>query len=161
MGFKRYSNEEINEFCEVAKDEGIGKAIRLLGYPDSWGTAARWIKARGIEVPLDEIKQKAKAFHDWYETEDALIIAQEGMARISEALTSNTLSADEQKKLSEAYQKYVNSWLLLHNKATNINESRTKDSIDIGLQELLNEQRMKNQMIEAGEDVSLIEDSSE
>lgn len=149
--FKRYSDEEINNFLEIAKDEGIGKTIRMLGYPESWSTANRWVKARGIEVPLDEIKQKAKAFHDWYETEDMLIVGQETMARLSEKLTQDDLTSDELKKISEAYQKTANTWLLLQGKANNINETRKPDSTDIELIELMNEQRMKNQQIETDE----------
>lgn len=148
--FKRYSDEEINAFLDVAKDEGIGKAIRLLGYPTSWSTAYRWVKGRGIEVPLDEIKQKAKAFHDWYETEELLVVGQETLQRISERLTNDeTLDADSIKKLSEAYQKTANTWLLLQGKANNISENRKTDSTDVELMELLNIEKAKNHVIES------------
>lgn len=147
--FKRYSDEEINHFLEVAKDEGIGKTIRTLGYPESWSTAYRWVKSRGIEVPLDEIKQKAKAFHDWYETEELLIVGQETLARISEKITTDdSLNPDDIKKLSESYQKVANTWLLLQGKANNISESRKTDSVDVELMELMNIERARNQMIE-------------
>lgn len=152
--FKRYSDEEINNFLDMAKDEGIGKTIRTLGYPASWSTAWRWVTARGIEVPLDEIKQKAKAFHDWYETEDLLIVGQETMARISEKMTQDDLSPDEIKKLSEAYQKTANTWLLLQGKANNISENRKVDNKDIELLELLNEEAAKNARIESEEEIT-------
>lgn len=149
MAFKRYSDEEINHFLDVAKDEGIGKAIRLLGYPESWSTANRWVRARGIEVPLDEIKQKAKAFHDWYETSELLIVGQETLARISEKITTDeSLGPDDIKKLSESYQKVANTWLLLQGKANNISETRKTDSQDIELMELLNIEKAKNLQIE-------------
>lgn len=147
--FKRYSEEEIVAFLEVAKDEGIGKAIRLMGYPTSWSTAYRWVKGRGIEVPLDEIKQKSKAFHDWYETEELLVVGQETLQRISEKLsTDETLDADSIKKLSESYQKVANTWLLLQGKANSISESRTKDSTDLEIMDMLNAERARNQLIE-------------
>lgn len=160
--FKRYSEEEIVAFLEVAKDEGIGKAIRLMGYPTSWSTAYRWVKGRGIEVPLDEIKQKAKAFHDWYETEELLVVGQETLQRISERLTNDeTLDADSIKKLSEAYQKTANTWLLLQGKANSISESRTKDSFDIEILDMLNVEKAKNQAIESGAESEAVDSDAE
>lgn len=152
MRYKRYTDEEIAHFLEVAKDIGIGRAIRKLGYPDSWGTAKRWAVARGIEIEVDDLKARSKSYHDWYTTEEALLVAQEGMARVHEALTERDLLPDEQKKLSEAFQKYANTWMLLQGKATNINESRHTDSMDIELNELLNEQRIRNEEKEKEQD---------
>lgn len=149
MSYKKYSDQEIDQFLEVAKDIGIGRAIRKVGYPDSWGTANRWAKARGIEVTVDDLKAKSKEYHDWYNTEEALLVAQEGMARVHEMLTEQDLDADSQKKLAEAFQKYANTWLLLQGKANAISESRTKDSTDIELLELINEQKMKNAEMES------------
>lgn len=160
--FKRYSDEEITHFLEVAKDEGIGKTIRTLGYPTSWSTAHRWVKARGIEVPLDEIKQKAKAFHDWYETEELLVVGQETLSRISEKVTTDdSLTPDDLKKLSESYQKVANTWLLLQGKANNISENRKTDTTHLEIMDMLNEEVARNQAIESGVESESVDSGSE
>jgi hypothetical protein len=140
-----YSDEQINEFLELAQEIGIGRAIRQLGYPNSWSTAQRWAKTHNVTVAVDELKQRSKAFHDWYETEEVLLIAQEGMNRVYEELMTNSkLSADDQKKLGEALTKHYNVWANAQGKATNISESRTGDGMDMGLIDMLNEERAKN-----------------
>lgn len=142
---KTYTDEQINEFLDVAQEIGIGRAMRRLGFPASWSTAQRWAEARGIEVAVDELKQRSKAFHEWYETEEVLVVAQEGMNRIYEQYVGNdNLTADEQKKLAEAFQKVYNVWANAQGKATNISESRQTDQMDAHLQDLLNTERAKN-----------------
>jgi hypothetical protein len=149
-----YSNEEISTFLESASEIGITRAKRELGYPKSWATAKRWVDMAGIEVPLDEIKAQAAAHYDWYKAEELLIVAKEALIRISLSLQNDTLTPDEQKKLAEAYQKYVNTILLLEGKATSITESRKSDSVDMAIAELINEEKAKNARIEQGEDVT-------
>ena len=140
-----YTDEEINNFLELAQEIGIGRSIRELGYPKSWSTAQRWAKLRGIEVAVDELKAKAKEFHDWYTTEEVLLVAQAGMERIAEELSlNNTLSADDMKKLGDAFTKHYQVWANVQGKATNISESRTADSMDAHLVDLMNVERAKN-----------------
>lgn len=143
-----YTNEQRATFLEVMSEIGISRAMRKLGYPASWATGKKWADAAGIDVPLDEIKAQAKAHHDWYETEDMLLVAQAGVLRVAEELQRTDLTPDEHKKMSEAFQKYANTWLLLHGKANNINETRTKDSTDLALMELLNEEKVRNNELE-------------
>lgn len=143
-----YTDEEKAVFLEVAVEIGITRAIRQLKYPTSWGTAQRWVAAAGIEVPLDEIKAQAAAHHDWYKTEDVLLVAQEGILRVHLELQTADLTADEHKKMSEAYQKYVNTWLLLQGKANNINETRKSDTADLALMDLIAAEQAKNTLIE-------------
>lgn len=131
-------------FLELMSEIGISRAMRQLGYPASWATGKSWADAAGIEVPLDEIKAQAKAHHDWYQTEDMLLVAQAGVLRVSEELQRTDLTPDEHKKMSEAFQKYANTWLLLQGKANNINETRHKDSMDVGLMELLSQESQRN-----------------
>jgi hypothetical protein len=154
MAHMEYSNEEISTFLESASEIGITRAKRELGYPKSWATAKRWVDMAGIEVPLDEIKAQAAAHYDWYKAEELLIVAKEAMLRITQSLQNDDLSADEQKKLAEAFQKYVNTVLLLEGKATSITESRKSDSVDMAIAELINEEKAKNARIEQGEDVT-------
>lgn len=144
----KYTDEQRAEFLETASEIGIGRAMRKLGYPASWLTGQNWMDAAGIAAPLDEIKAQSKAHHDWYRTEDMLIVAQEGIKRTHEVLQSESLTPDEHKKMSEAFQKYANTWLLLQGKANNINETRHKDSSDIALMELLNEEAARNDALD-------------
>ena len=152
-----YSDEDIAEFLDVAQDIGIGRAIRQLGYPNSWGTAQRWAQARGIKVEVDDLRAKSKAYHDWYQTEEALLIAQQGMSRIYEQLQESDLDPDEQKKLSEAFQKYANTWMLLHGKATNINESRQTTQQDLAIAEMLRAERVKQETAKTVEEVQALQ----
>lgn len=148
MQFKRYDDEEIAEFLELATEIGIARAIRQLGYPNSWGTAKRWADARGITITVDDLKAKSKEFNDWYDTEELLIVAQAGIQRVNEQLQEADLTPDEQKRLSEAFQKYVNTWSLLKGKATTITETRQSDGMDLEIVDLLNEERARNAAIE-------------
>lgn len=144
-----YTDEQRAEFLERASEIGITRTMRELGYPASWVTGKTWADSAGIELPLDEIKAQAKAHHDWYETEELLIVAQAGIRRTAEVLATADLTPDEHKKMSEAYQKYANTWLLLKGKANSINETRHKDSMDVGLMELLNEEAARNATLDA------------
>lgn len=149
-----YSDEDIATYLELAKEVGITRAKRQLGYPDAWATAKRWADNAGITVPLDSIKAQAAAHWEWYKAEELLIVAKEALLRLIESLQSDTLTPDEQKKLSEAYQKYVNTILLLEGKATNISETRKTDTMDSALVDLLNEEKMRNASIEQGVDIT-------
>jgi hypothetical protein len=152
-----YSDKEIAEFLEVAQEVGIAKAIRQLGYPNSWGTGKKWADARGITIEVDDLKAKAKEFHQWYETEELLIIAQDGMQRVHEQLQEKDLTPDEQKRLAEAFQKYANTWNLLKGRATNITETRSSDGMDLEIVDLLNEEKARNARIEEGKDETVTE----
>lgn len=102
----------------------------------------------GIEAPLDEIKAQAQAHNDWYTTEDMLLVAQQGVLRTAEVLRTTDLTPDEHKKMSEAFQKYANTWLLLQGKANSISENRSKDTMDVGLIDLINEEKMRNAVLD-------------
>lgn len=151
MANKVYTDQEIATFLELASEIGITRAKRQLGYPHSWSTGQRWVEGAGISVPLDELKAQAAAHNDWYKTEEILKVVQEGFIRAFEALQTEDLDPDQQKKLAEAVQKYSNTWLLLQGKANNINENRKTDSTDIELMELYAMERARNQDIETTE----------
>jgi len=140
-----YSDKQINEFLALAQEVGITKAKRELGYPKSWSTAQYWAEKRGVEVAVDEVKQKAAVTREWYQTEEVITIAQEGFNRVYEELVNNNdLTPDDQKKLAEALTKHYNVWANAQGKATNISETRSNDSVDTHIQELLNMERAKN-----------------
>lgn len=141
----RYTDEDINNFLELAQEVGITRAKRELGYPNSWSTAQRWAKVRGVEVAADEVMSKAANTREWYKAEEVMTVAQEGFNRVWEELTTNnTLSPDDQKKLAEALQKHYNVWAAAQGKATSITENRSTDSMDENLMELLNMEKARN-----------------
>ena len=147
MATKRYTDEEINTFLELAQEQGLTKTIRELGYPNSWATGRRWAEMRGIEIPVDDIMAKAAATREWYKQEEVMVVAQEGFNRVYQELVSNNnLTADEQKKLAEALQKHYNVWASAQGKAQVITENRSTDTMDENLQELFNMEKAKQAM---------------
>lgn len=153
MANAKHTDEQVNEFLDLAQEVGITKAMRELGYPRSWSTAQYWAKQRGVEVAKDPLKAQAAAMREVYKDEEVATVVREGFNRVYEELTTKQeLSADEQKKLSEAANKYYQMWASLNNKASNITETRSSDSMDESLQELLNMERAKNML--AKEDTS-------
>lgn len=145
MTNKAYTDEQINDFLALAQEVGITRAKRELGYPNSWSTAQRWAKVRGIEVAVDDLKAQAAAVREWYKDEEVKALAQEGFNRVYFELVNNTmLTPDDQKKLGEAATKYYNIWANVQGKATNINENRQMDSMDAHLQDLLMSERARN-----------------
>lgn len=140
-----YTDEQINEYLELAQEVGITRAKRELGYPNSWSTAQRWAKVRNVAVATDEVMAKAAETREWYKTEEVIIIAQEGFNRVYEELVSTkSLSPDDQKKLAEALVKHYNVWANAQGKATAITETRSTDTMDAHLEELLNNERAKH-----------------
>jgi plasmid maintenance system antidote protein VapI len=100
---------------------------------------------RGVEVAVDELKAQAAAAREFYKEEEVKVVIQEGFNRVYEELTSNAdLTADDQKKLSDAANKYYQMWVNIQGKAGSITETRSTDSMDENLQELLNIERAKN-----------------
>lgn len=143
-----YTEEQRAVFIETASEIGITRAQRKLGYPESWASGKRWMEAAGIEVPLDEIKAQAKAHHDWYQTEDLLLVGQEQLVRIHLMSQRDDLSPDDAKKLAEAYQKVSNVWLLLQGKANSISETHHKDSMDVELMALYEEESKRTKSLD-------------
>lgn len=140
-----YSDEQINDFLALAQEVGITRAKRELGYPNSWATAKRWAELRGVEIAVDEVMAKASATREYYKQDEVIIVAQEGFNRVYEELVNNNdLTPDDQKKLAEALQKHYNVWASAQGKATNISETRSTDTMDEHLQELLNMERARN-----------------
>ena len=123
----RYTPEEQEAFIEVAKIEGISGAMKELGYPNSWATGNRWFEARGIEAPVvNEIKARANEMKEALNDRNKIVVAEVGLERVLDILNDPNLSADDLKKASEAYQKFVNSMNLIEGKSTDIVENRSE-----------------------------------
>jgi hypothetical protein len=140
---KEYTEPQRAKFVELAQKIGIGRAIKELGYP-SWPTGREWCQARGVVPAVDTLMQEVKKFHTFYETTDALLIAEEGFERVRDKLLESNLDADELKKTAEAFQKFVNTWQVLQGKASTITESHSKDSLDLELIDLLNAEKARS-----------------
>lgn len=129
----RYDNEQQEAFIEVAKTEGISRAMRELGYPNSWATANRWFEARSLHAPVvNEVKAMANQYKEAYAEKEMLTIGSLALERVTELMNSDALSADDMKKLSESYQKIVNTMQLVSGKSTDIVENRvTNDDVEL------------------------------
>jgi hypothetical protein len=139
---QEYSDKDIDEFLVVAQEVGIGKAMKELGYPKGYVTAQNWAKNRGVSVNVDPVMQRAKQFDLMYKEQDMLILAQEGMSAWFEYMVKHKdeMTPDDHKKMSEAFQKYNNSWLVLQGKANDIKGTVNTDSVDVKMMEWLNGQ---------------------
>lgn len=142
MARKEYTEKQKDDLVNLAQIDGIGRAIKELGYP-SYPTAIQWCKARGVTPNVDTIMAEVKKFHTFYENTDAILIAEEGMKIAYEKLVEDDLDADEFKKVSEAFQKFSNQWLALQGRATTISETHKKDTVDLEILDLLNAERTK------------------
>lgn len=141
MGIKSYTDEQKADFCSLAQEIGIGRAIRELGYP-SYPAAAAWMKARGIEPNVDTAMQQMKQWHTFYQVEDMLMAIDNGMSVVEE-LYATVQTADEAKKLAEALQKLANTRLLLEGKSTSISEKRETTQQDLEIAELIRQEKAK------------------
>jgi len=140
-----YTEDQIEAFLTLAQEVGIGRALRDLGYPKSYSTALYWAEKRGVSVNVDPVMKHVKQFDDLYKTEHMLAVIKEGVQRVYEELTENAgLTPDEQKKLSEAFQKYTNSYLVLQGKANDIKETHTRDALDVELARMIAEVKDDN-----------------
>ena len=151
MAHRDYSDQQQAEFCALAQEIGVGRAIRELGYP-THPTAYSWMSKRGIEPKHSHIMDNALKFHRFYKTEDLLKTVDEGIAVIEE-MYSKIKTADEAKKLAEAIQKLMNTRLLLEGKANTISEKREVTQADLEIAELLRTERAKQSSTPAEEHV--------
>src|SRR5207237_9112679 len=127
------------------EEVGFTKAIRELGYPSSWNTAKRWADLRSVTIAVDPVKASARAVEEWYKTEEIMLVAQEGIQRVFEQLVHEArLLPDDHKKLAEALGKFYDTWAKAQGKATTITESRTEDTFDARIEQIINAERAKN-----------------
>jgi hypothetical protein len=119
MPGRKYTEEEKQEYLELASELGHARAMRELGYPKSWATANQWAQDFGVSVALDELKARAAAHRDFYKDEELLIAAQAGIDRAMDFLEKREdLSADDLKKVMDALGKAIDKHLLISGKAT-------------------------------------------
>jgi len=51
MPYPQFTEEQIDEFIQMAAEMGIGPTMRTLGYPKSYHTAKKWHIQRNVEMP--------------------------------------------------------------------------------------------------------------
>lgn len=146
--YTEYTEEQKKTFLEYAKDMGIAKAIRELGYP-TFPTAKKWGEQYGVQLPLNELSQFANDMKKFYGMEEKLYTAQLLIDRIQEELMNNpNLAGDELKKLSEAYKKAVETMQLIEGKATAITQDISQDAFDKDYADLIAEMDRVNNKTE-------------
>lgn len=142
---KHYTQEEVDEFVELAQIKGIAPAIRELGYP-SYPGAQKWFKEKGLEMPtVDSLMAKAAELKVFYGDSEKKASLQIAIDRIIEELQEKALNADEINKLSNALSKLLQTYQLIEGKATQVTEKHEKDSTDLAINKLLDDMRNANE----------------
>jgi len=134
----KYTEQEKLTYLESASLIGHSRAMRELGYPKHWNTANLWAKEYGVTIALDELKQKAAEFNDWYGTEEQLIAMQEVISRGREYITQKAdLTPDEFKKTVEGMKRAIETMQLLQGKATSRHGTEEATETDAAIRNLL------------------------
>lgn len=119
MNQTKYTDQDKRDYLDIAQELGHARAMRELQYPKSWNTANQWAKDFGVSIPLDELKARARAHRDFYETEELLTVAQAAIDRAMDFLDRDAdLSADDLKKVVDAMGKAIDKHLLISGKVT-------------------------------------------
>ena len=148
MGYRTFTEEQITEFIETAKEMGIGPTLRYLQYPKSYHTAKKWFVERGLDMPtIDTLAKMAGDLRVFYTDKEKLIAAQAVLDRCVEALMQDVLDSDGLNKLANAVHKAIQTINLIEGKSTVINENRQKDGQDLAIVDLLNEAKMRNEAL--------------
>ncbi|HEY9700956.1 MAG TPA: hypothetical protein V6C58_00825 [Allocoleopsis sp.] len=148
MGYSKYTEEQITEFINQANEMGISPAMRHLGYPASYHTAKTFYEKRGVEMPtINTLAQMARNIGVFYTDKEKVIAAQAIIDRSVEQLYQDNLTSDDINKLGNAIHKAIQTINLVEGKSTAINESRSKDGSDLAIMDLLNEAKMRNEIV--------------
>jgi len=148
MGYPIYTDEQITEFIEQANEMGVGPTMRLLGYPKSYHTAKKFYVQRNVDMPTSNtLAIMAKQLDIFYTDKEKVLAAQAVIDRSVEALYQDTLSSDDINKLSNALHKAIQTINLIEGKSTNINENRSKDGSDLAIIDMLNEAKVRSNLI--------------
>lgn len=148
MGYPTFTEDQVTEFIELAQEMGIGPAMRNLGYPKSYHTAKKFFQQRNIDMPTaNTLAVMTKQLDIFYSDKEKLLAAQAVVDRTVEALYQDTLTSDDINKLANAMHKAIQTINLIEGKSTNISENRSKDGTDLAIVDILNEAKMRNNLI--------------
>lgn len=142
---KHYTQEEVDDFVELAQAKGIAPAIRELGYP-SYPGAQKWFKEKGLEMPhVDSLMAKAAEMKVFYDDSAKKASLQIAIDRIVEMIQENAgLTADDINKLSNALAKLLQTFQLIEGKSTQINEKVEISETDKNIERLMNQMKNMN-----------------
>jgi hypothetical protein len=148
MPYPTYTDEQITEFIEIAQEMGIGPAMRNLGYPKSYHTAKKFFIQRNVETPTaNSLAVIAKQLDIFYTDKEKVLAAQAVIDRTVEKLYEDDLMSEDINKLSNALHKAIQTINLIEGKSTNINENRSKDGSDLAIIDILNEAKVRSNLI--------------
>jgi hypothetical protein len=148
MPYPQFTEEQIDEFIQMAAEMGIGPTMRTLGYPKSYHTAKKWHIQRNVEMPTaNSLAIMAKNLDIFYTDKEKILAAQAVIDRSVEALYQDDLISDDISKLSNALHKAIQTINLIEGKSTNINENRSKDGSDLAIIDMLNEAKTRSNLI--------------
>jgi hypothetical protein len=148
MGYSQFEDTQKDEFISQAQEMGIGPAMRYLNYPKSYHTAKKWFNEKNIDLPtVDTLAQMSRNIGVFYTDKEKILAAQTVLDRCVESLMQDTLDADQLNKLSNAVHKAIQTINLIEGKSTAISESRSKDGTDLAIHDLLNEAKMRNELV--------------
>jgi hypothetical protein len=148
MGYPTFTEEQVQEFIDVANEIGIGPAMRALGYPKSYHTAKKFYVQRNIDMPTaNTLAVMSKDLAIFYTDREKVLAAQAVIDRSVEKLYEDDLLAEDINKLSNALHKAIQTINLIEGKSTNINENRSKDGTDLAIVDMLNEAKVRSQSI--------------
>ncbi|MFJ8857242.1 hypothetical protein ACIRD8_02305 [Streptomyces sp. NPDC102451] len=138
MNQKKYTEREKLEYLEKASEIGHSRARRELGYPNSWSTANSWAKEFNVSIALSDLKAKSASFNQWYREEELLVAMQDIIDRGMEYInSSDELSPDEYKKVTEGVKRAVETMNLIQGKATTRNGTEQPSETDAALDSFL------------------------
>jgi len=138
MPGRKYTEKEKLAYLEKASEIGHSRARRELGYPNSWSTANEWAKEFGVTIALSDLKAKSASFNQWYREEELLIAMQDIIDRGMEYInSSDDLSPDEYKKVTEGVKRAVETMNLIQGKATQRTGTEQPSETDAAIKNLL------------------------
>lgn len=143
---EEYTEEQRTTFLELAIDEGIVEAMKILEYPKSWRTADLWAKQRGITPPKSITKALAALNGHALTLEEKLATANDLADAYKARIMAGDLSVDELNKLANGYKKVVETMNLIEGKATSI--THKVDEFDTSLIDMLNAEKARNEAFE-------------
>lgn len=140
-----YSEEDKNMFIEVAREQGVSKAIKELQYP-SWPTALRWVK--DIDgIPKSITAALASLNNVTYTQEERLSLLNNLMDDASNRMLTETLDVKEYKMMVESIKILNETYNLVLGKAQQI--SQKNDAMDESLIDLYADIERQNKLKES------------
>lgn len=136
-----YTEEERDTYIETAQEMGLTRAMRHLGYPKSSATARKWIDAKGVEITVDSLQQKAAQLKHFYDRKEKMLVLQTALERVMEKLEYEDMDTQEIRNLVSSAKEIIQTMELLGGNPTERVENVSSTDLEIKrLVEQFNEQ---------------------